>query len=65
MAWLLEPGLGLAAFIAARTRSVRLQIDWPAVGVVAATVLVVVVVMVARQLVARPSARAEPGAADR
>ena len=45
MAWLLAPGLGLGAFIAPDA-VVRLQIDWPAVASMAATVLVVIVVMV-------------------
>ena len=64
MAWLLAPGLGLGAFIAPDA-VVRLQIDWPAVGVDGRHGAGRHRRHGRRQLVARPSARAEPGAADR
>jgi ABC-type antimicrobial peptide transport system permease subunit len=46
VAWLLEPGLGLARFIGPFA-PVRLQVDWVAVAGIAATVAAVIVLMVA------------------
>jgi putative ABC transport system permease protein len=46
VAWLLEPGLGLGAFIGPAA-PVRLQVDWAAVAAIAVTVLVAIIVMVA------------------
>ena len=46
VAWLLEPGLGLGAFIGPEA-PVRLQVDWLAVGAITVIVLVVVATMVA------------------
>jgi putative ABC transport system permease protein len=45
VAWLLAPGLGLDVFIGPAV-TVSLQVDWLAVASIAATVLVVIVVMV-------------------
>ncbi len=45
VAWLLEPGLGLGAFIGSAA-TVRLEVDWAAIGAIAATVLVVIGLMV-------------------
>ncbi|HSL75382.1 MAG TPA: FtsX-like permease family protein, partial [Candidatus Limnocylindrales bacterium] len=46
VAWLTEPGLGLAAYIG-RAGPVRLEVDWVAVVVIAGTVAGVIVLMVA------------------
>jgi hypothetical protein len=46
VAWLLEPGLGLGAFIGPAA-PVRLQVDWTAVAAIAVTVLAAIIVMVA------------------
>jgi putative ABC transport system permease protein len=46
VAWLTEPGLGLDAYIG-RAVPVRLQVDWTAVGIIAGTVVGVIVLMVA------------------
>ena len=46
VAWLVAPGLGLAAFIGPAA-SVSLQVDWIAVAAIAATVLIVIGVTVA------------------
>ena len=64
LAWLVEPGLDLAAFSSPDT-TVILQVDWASIAVVAASVAAVVAIAVAHQLVARPTARAGPCAADR
>ena len=45
VAWLLEPGLGLGAFIGPDA-VVRLQIDWQSIAAIAALVLVAIVLMV-------------------
>ncbi len=46
VAWLLEPGLGLGAFIGPAA-PVRLHVDWTAVAAIAGIVLVAIIVMVA------------------
>jgi putative ABC transport system permease protein len=45
VAWLLEPGLGLGAFIGPAA-PVRLQVDWPAIAAIAAIVVAAIAVMV-------------------